>query len=42
MLEMAVESLSELGYRTLTADHAAEALERLRDRSASTSCSPTS
>ncbi|KQP33691.1 histidine kinase [Methylobacterium sp. Leaf104] len=30
VLEMAVESLSELGYRTLTATHAAEALERLK------------
>ena len=41
VLEMAVESLGELGYRTLTATHAAEALDRLRGRSASTSCSPT-
>ena len=30
VLEMAVESLGELGYRTLTAEHAAAALERLR------------
>ncbi|UMY16410.1 MASE4 domain-containing protein [Methylobacterium organophilum] len=30
VLEMAVESLSELGYRTLTATHAAAALDRLR------------
>ena len=30
VLEMAVESLSELGYRTLTATHAAEALQRLK------------
>ncbi|MCJ2034261.1 ATP-binding protein [Methylobacterium sp. J-068] len=30
VLEMAVESLSELGYHTLTATHAAEALERLK------------
>ena len=29
VLDMAVESLSELGYRTLTATHAAEALARL-------------
>ncbi|NEU12897.1 response regulator [Methylobacterium sp. BTF04] len=29
VLEMAVESLGELGYRTLTATHAAEALARL-------------
>ncbi len=30
VLDMAVESLSELGYRTLTATHAAEALARLK------------
>ncbi|MEH3061544.1 MAG: MASE4 domain-containing protein [Methylobacterium radiotolerans] len=30
VLEMAIESLRELGYRTLTATHAAEALECLR------------
>ena len=30
VLEMAVESLSELGYRTLTATRASEALDRLR------------
>ncbi len=29
VLEMAVESLGELGYRTLTATRASEALERL-------------
>ena len=30
VLEMAVESLAELGYRTLTASHAAQALDRLK------------
>ncbi|WP_375464090.1 MASE4 domain-containing protein [uncultured Methylobacterium sp.] len=30
VLDMAVESLGELGYRTLTATHAAEALDRLK------------
>ncbi|GJD31001.1 Sensor histidine kinase RcsC [Methylobacterium adhaesivum] len=30
VLDMAVESLGELGYRTVTASHAAAALERLR------------
>jgi hypothetical protein len=41
VLEMAVESLGELDYRTLTATQASKALERRAAASASTSCSRT-